>query len=111
NVAFIGLGIMGLPMAGHLLAAGHQLTVSSRTKAKAKDLLSKGATWADSPADAARAADVVFTCLPDTPDVEQVLLGKAGVIEAARDGLLVVDHSTISPSKTREMADQLAAKG
>lgn len=111
NLAFIGLGIMGLPMAGHLLAAGHRVTVATRTKSKAEPLLAKGAAWVDSPAEAAAAADVVFTCVPDTPDVESVLLGKGGVIEAARSGLVVVDHSTISPSATRDMAAKLAARG
>jgi 3-hydroxyisobutyrate dehydrogenase len=111
NLAFIGLGIMGLPMAGHLVSAGHQLFVHTRTNAKAADLLARGARWCDSPADAARNADIVFTCLPDTPDVQQVLLGENGVIHAARSGLLVVDHSTISPKVTREMAEALAAKG
>ncbi|HEX8916813.1 MAG TPA: NAD(P)-dependent oxidoreductase [Humisphaera sp.] len=111
NLAFIGLGIMGLPMAGHLLGAGHAVAVHTRTKAKAQPLLDKGATWADSPAAAARSADVVFTCVPDTPDVEHVLLGPGGVAESARPGLVVVDHSTISPAATRTMAEALAAKG
>lgn len=111
NVAFIGLGIMGGPMAGHLLAAGHAVTIHTRTKARAEPLLDRGATWVATPADAARAADVVFTCLPDTPDVEHVLLGPGGVIEAARPGLLVVDHSTISPAATRRMAGTLQARG
>ncbi|QOV88453.1 NAD(P)-dependent oxidoreductase [Humisphaera borealis] len=111
NLAFIGTGIMGLPMAGHLLAAGHRVTVTSRTKSRVEPLLAKGATWADSPAAAAKDASVVFTCVPDTPDVESVLLGKGGVIESARAGLIVVDHSTISPSATREMAAKLVERG
>lgn len=102
---------MGLPMAGHLLAAGHRVTVTSRTKSRVEPLLAKGATWADSPAAAAKDASVVFTCVPDTPDVESVLLGKGGVIESARAGLIVVDHSTISPSATREMAAKLVERG
>ena len=110
KLAFIGLGIMGLPMAGHLLAAGHQLTLHSRTQSKAQPLLAKGAVWADSPRAAAQSADVVFLCVTDTPDVQAVLLGPGGVIEAARPGLIVVDHSTISPSATRYMANQLAHK-
>src|SRR3954462_11035945 len=93
--AFIGLGIMGRPMAGHLLAAGHRLVVHTRTGATAKELIDRGSAWAGSAAEAARAADVVFMCVPDTPDVERVLLGGGGVIEAAREGLIVVDHSTI----------------
>src|SRR5205823_8704052 len=95
------------PMAGQLLAAGHRLTVYTRTRSRAEELLAKGATWADSPKAAAEAADVVFTCVPDTPDVEAVLLGPGGVIGAARPGMVVVDHSTISPSATRHFADVL----
>jgi len=102
---------MGVPMAGHLLAAGHRLSVTSRTKSKAEPLLARGAAWAESPAAAAKAADAVFLCVPDTPDVESVLLGEGGVIESARDGLIVVDHSTISPSATRDMAAKLAERG
>jgi 3-hydroxyisobutyrate dehydrogenase len=111
RLAFIGLGIMGGPMAGHLLAAGHSVVVNTRTKARADELLSKGATWANSPADAARDAEVIFTCVPDTPDVEAVLLGDGGVISGAKAGAIVVDHSTISPAITREMATKLREKG
>jgi 3-hydroxyisobutyrate dehydrogenase len=111
RIAFIGLGIMGLPMAGHLLSAGHQLTISTRTKSKAQSLLDRGATWAATPKDAAKPADVVFTCLPDTPDVREVLLGDHGVIRSAHRGQVIVDHSTISPKATREMAAALAEKG
>jgi 3-hydroxyisobutyrate dehydrogenase len=111
RLAFIGLGIMGAPMAGHLLAAGHPLVVYNRTKSKADALLARGATWADSPAEAARGADVVFVCVTDTPDVEAVVLGRSGIADAARAGLIVVDHSTISPSATRRLADALEAKG
>ncbi len=101
---------MGLPMAGHLLAAGHPLTVHSRTKSKAADLLARGVKWADSPAAAASAADVVFICVPDTPDVQRVVIGENGIHAAAHPGLIVVDHSTISPSATRTMAAALAQK-
>jgi 3-hydroxyisobutyrate dehydrogenase len=111
RVAFIGTGIMGAPMAGHLLGAGFPLTVHSRTKSKADDLLRRGAAWADSPADATRNADVVFVNVPDTPDVEAVLLGSNGVHSVARPGLTVIDHSTISPSATRRMAGVLAERG
>ncbi len=111
HLGFIGLGIMGAPMAGHLLSAGHRLTLHTRTKSRADELLARGAMWADSPADAARDADVVFVCVPDTPDVQTVLLGAGGVIESTRPGLIVVDHSTISPIATREMARRLAERG
>jgi len=111
RVGFIGLGIMGQPMAGHLLAAGCSLTVYARTKGKAAKLVSCGAREAASPAEVAARSDIVFLCVTDTPDVEQVLLGDSGVIQSARPGLIVVDHSTISPSATRRMAEKLAERG
>jgi 3-hydroxyisobutyrate dehydrogenase len=111
RLAFIGTGIMGAPMAGHLLSAGHRLIVHTRTRSRADDLLRRGAAWADSPAAAARDADVVFVNVPDTPDVEAVVLGERGILSAARAGLVVVDHSTISPSATRQMSEALAARG
>ena len=111
HIAFIGLGIMGLPMAGHLLTAGHQVTVHTRTRAKAETLLARGAKWADSPAEAARQAAVIFICVPDTPDVQRVVMGDRGIASVAVKGQIVVDHSTISPTATREMADALAVKG
>ncbi|HEV2295219.1 MAG TPA: NAD(P)-dependent oxidoreductase [Tepidisphaeraceae bacterium] len=110
RLAFIGLGIMGGPMAGHLLAAGYPLVVNTRTQSRASELLARGATWAPFPADAADDADVIFLCLPDTPDVASVLLGDNGVIGGAKAGAIVVDHSTISPAATREMAVRLAAR-
>jgi 3-hydroxyisobutyrate dehydrogenase len=109
--AFIGLGIMGGPMAGHLLDAGCPLVVHTRTRAKAESLLARGATWADSPAQAAREASTVFLCLPDTPDVEAVVLGNDGVLAGAKPGAVIVDHSTISPAATREMARRAAQQG
>lgn len=111
ELAFIGLGIMGRSMAGHLVTAGHSVTVHTRSKAKADDLLARGARWAGTPADAARHAEVAFICVTDTPDVEAVVLGPGGIREAARPGLIVVDHSTISPSATRRFAAEVAAGG
>jgi len=111
QLGFIGLGVMGEPMAGHLLTAGYPLVVQTRSKSKADGLIARGAKWADSPADAARDADVVFICVTDTPDVEKVVLGPGGVIEAPRAGMVVVDHSTISPSATRGMAAELDKRG
>jgi 3-hydroxyisobutyrate dehydrogenase len=107
RLAFIGLGIMGGPMAGHLLAAEHPLVVNTRTQSRANDLLARGATWAPFPADAAHDADVIFLCLPDTPDVETVLLSDNGVIHGAKPGAIIVDHSTISPAATRAMATRM----
>ena len=98
-------------MAGHLLTADCSLSVHTRTRPTADALLSAGAVWADSPAAASAAADVVFVCVTDTPDVQAVLLGPGGVVDSARPGLIVVDHSTISPVVTREMAATLAERG
>src|SRR5215468_3527288 len=111
DLAFIGLGIMGKSMAGHLLAAGHRLTVHSRTRSAGDELVSRGARWADSPNDAAQQAEVAFICVTDTPDVDKVVLGPRGIREASRAGLIVVDHSTISPSATRRFAAELFAAG
>lgn len=110
KLAFIGLGIMGEPMAGHLLAAGHALMIHTRTKSKAKSIISRGAKWAASPAEAAKQADVVFICVTDTPDVEAVVVGENGLIHGVSSGAIVVDHSTISPAATRAMAKSLAEK-
>jgi 3-hydroxyisobutyrate dehydrogenase len=110
DISFIGLGIMGLPMAGHLLKAGHTLTINTRTKSKAEHLLNNGAKWANSPAEAAN-SDVIFICVTDTPDVEAVLLGKNGIASAAKPGTIIIDHSTISPGATKQFAEKLAAKG
>lgn len=111
RLAFIGLGVMGQPMAGHLLAAGHALSVNTRTRTKARGLLNKGAHWSATPAEAVKEADFVFICVPDTPDVEAVLLGEHGITGGVRKGAIVVDHSTISPTATRRFAKELAARG
>ena len=99
---------MGNPMAGHLLDAGHTLTVHTRTKRKAEKLIQRGARYAPTPADAVRNADVVFVCVNDTPDMEQVALGEAGIIHAARAGVICVDHSTVAPEATARVADEFA---
>jgi 3-hydroxyisobutyrate dehydrogenase len=110
RLGYIGTGIMGGPMTRNLLRAGYAVTVHNRTKAKADALLAEGANWAPTAADVARNSDIVITCVPDTPDVRQVLLGKNGVIEAARPGLICVDMSTISPAATKEMGQVLQEK-
>src|SRR5579872_2304920 len=111
RIGFIGLGIMGGPMAGRLLDARYPLVVHSRTKSRASRLISKGARFLDSPADVARESDIVFICVTDTPDVEAVVSGDEGIASAARRGLIVVDHSTISPVATRQLADELGKSG
>ena len=110
RIAFIGTGIMGRPMTLNLLKAGFAITVHTRTKSKAQEVIKAGAVWADSPSAAAEKADVVITCLPDTGDVKQVVLGKSGVIESSHPGLICIDMSTISPFETQQMAKTLAER-
>ena len=110
RVACIGLGTMGGPMAGHLLDAGHEVAVWNRTPAKADDLVARGARRAESPADAARDADVVVTCVSDTPDLMAVVLGEQGVIEGIPAGAVLLDCSTVSPSAEKALEEALAAK-
>jgi 2-hydroxy-3-oxopropionate reductase len=111
RVAFLGLGIMGGAMAANLLAAGYRVTLFSRTRARAAALEAAGATWCDSPAEAAREADAVCLCLPDTPDVEGALFGPRGAAEALRPGAVVVDFSTVSADASRGWAQRLAERG
>jgi len=111
RIGFLGLGTMGVAMAGHLVRSGRTVTVWNRTPGRAADLVEAGATEADSPAAVAEASDVVLLCVSDTPDVEAVLFGPGGVAEAARQGLLVIDCSTIAPGATRAMAGRLAEAG
>ena len=111
KIAFIGMGIMGAPMAQNLLKAGYPVTVHTRTKSKAQPVIDAGALWVDSPAQAAKNADIVITCVTDTPDVEKVLLGEKGVIESAYQGMICIDMSTISPEATKHMAQVLNEKG
>jgi 3-hydroxyisobutyrate dehydrogenase len=111
NTGFVGMGLMGAPMAGHLLKAGHKVAVWNRTRSKAEPLAAQGARVASSPADAAKGADFVFTCVGDTPDVEEVLFGKAGVAETAAKGSLVVDCSTIAPEAEVDYGARLAKQG
>jgi 2-hydroxy-3-oxopropionate reductase len=110
RIGFIGLGIMGKPMATNLLAAGLDLTVHSRSAGPVDELVDAGATRASGPAEVAAASDVTITMLPDTPDVEQVLTGAGGVLEGASPGSLVIDMSSIDPAPTRAMAETFAAR-
>src|SRR6266581_2268881 len=111
TIGFIGLGVMGKPMAKNLIKAGHQLVVYSRTRTSVDELVSAGATAAASPADTARQATIVMTMLPDTPDVELVLTAPDGVLSALRSGSLVIDMSSISPVATKRLATLVADKG
>ncbi len=111
NVAFLGLGRMGAAMARHVLQAGHHLQVWNRTPDKAAELVASGATAAESPAEAARDADVVVCMLADPDAVRQVLLGPGGAADGAAEGTLVIDASTIGPSAAREIAAELEKRG
>jgi 3-hydroxyisobutyrate dehydrogenase len=111
KVAFIGLGTMGIPMALNILNAGFDLTVHNRTRDKEKIPAKELAQRAASPREAAVGAEVIITCVSDTPDVEEVIMGENGVIHGAQAGSIVVDMSTISPTVTRQIAQDLGKKG
>jgi 2-hydroxy-3-oxopropionate reductase len=111
KVGFIGLGVMGKPMARNLLQAGYPLVAHNRSRGPVEELVAEGAKHAFSPAEVATQVQVVITCLPDSPDVELVALGTGGVIEGIREGSICVDMSTISPVTTRKVAYALAEKG
>jgi 2-hydroxy-3-oxopropionate reductase len=111
NIAFIGLGIMGSPMAVHLAKAGHQVAGYNRTPDKAAPLVAAGGRAAESVADAVRDAEVVCVMVPDSPDVVDVLAGEGGVFDNAKPGTLVIDFSSIRPDVTAQLAEQARAKG
>src|SRR5688572_30725317 len=111
TVGFIGLGVMGRPMAKHVIAAGHPLIVHSRSAGPVAALVAAGASAATTPADLARRSDVVITMLPDTPDVERVVAGADGVAEGVRRGSVVIDMSSISPVAAKRLATIIASKG
>ena len=111
NIAFIGLGIMGSPMAVHLAKAGHQVAGYNRSPEKAAPLVDAGGRAAESIADAVRDADVVCLMVPDSPDVSNVLSGEGGVFDNAKEGTLVVDFSSIRPDVTTGLAEQAATRG
>ena len=110
-IGFIGLGIMGRPMARNLLKAGHSLIVHSRSQGPVDEIVKAGAKAAASPRDVAAQCDVLITMLPNSPDVELVALGPNGIIDGARRGLILADMSTISPIVSKKVGDALAAKG
>jgi 2-hydroxy-3-oxopropionate reductase len=110
RVGFIGLGLMGKPMARNLMRAGYPLTIHNRSRGAVDELAAEGATPATSPKEVAEQVDVVITCLPDSPDVEQVTLGSNGITEGGRSGLTVIDMSTIAPGVAMHIADELAER-
>lgn len=111
KVGYIGLGIMGKAMARNILKAGFPVVVHNRSRAAVKELVAEGAVEAFSPKNVAEQADVVFTNLPDSPDVELVAFGPEGIMDGAKDGLVFVDNSTIKPATARKVAAALGGKG
>jgi len=110
KVGYIGLGLMGRSIARNILKAGFPLFVHNRSHAAVDELVAEGATAASTPAVVAAQVDVVFTNLPDTPDVEQVVLGEQGILEGAHHGLIYVDNSTIKPASSRIIAQKLVER-
>jgi len=111
DIGFIGLGVMGRPMATHLLSKGHRLVVHSRSQPPVDELVAAGATAAKTPAEVAQRSAIVITMLPDTPDVTLVLTGPDGVVAGLTRGSIVIDMSSISPVETRRLASVVAARG
>ncbi|MFD5226102.1 2-hydroxy-3-oxopropionate reductase [Microbacterium sp. NPDC058342] len=111
RIAFIGLGIMGLPMAANLVAAGHHVTGYNRSPARTAELVARGGTAAESVAEAVADAEFVITMLPDGPDVAAVVEGEDGVLRHLRDGAVIVDMSSISPTTARTLAERAESSG
>ena len=112
KVAFVGLGVMGYPMAGHLAAAGHDVVVYNRTAARAGDWTAKhGGRSAPTPAEAAAGRDIVFSCVGNDDDVRAVVLGESGILAGMESGAILVDHTTASATLARELAAAGADKG
>lgn len=111
KIGYIGLGLMGKPIARNILKAGFDLTVHNRSRESVRELVGEGAHEAYSPKEVAQQVDVVFTNLPDSPDVELVALGEEGIFEGAHRGLIFVDNSTIKPANTKMIGKRLAEEG
>jgi 2-hydroxy-3-oxopropionate reductase len=111
TVGYIGLGLMGKSIARNILKAGFPVVVHNRSRGAVDELVAEGAKAANSPAEVAAQVDVIFTNLPDSPDVEKVVLGENGILAGAREGLIFVDNSTIKPASARMLAEKLAEKG
>ncbi|MGB0579617.1 MAG: NAD(P)-dependent oxidoreductase [Limisphaerales bacterium] len=111
RMGWIGTGVMGSSMCGHLIAAGFAATVYSRTQSKAQGLLDQGATWADSPKAVAEASDIIFSIVGFPSDVKEVLLGEDGALAGAKEGAVLVDMTTSDPSLAVKIAEAAAVKG
>ena len=110
NITFIGTGVMGSSVIEHLLRANYKVTVFTRTKEKANDLLNKGASWAETPKEAVSTADIIFTMVGYPKDVEEVYFGSGGIFEGAREGQVVVDMTTSSPALAKRVAEEAKTK-
>lgn len=111
TIAFVGTGVMGLSMAGHLMEAGYALFVFNRTEARARPLVERGARWADSAGEAASRADIVITMVGYPADVEEIYLSRGGIVERAREGAVLVDMTTSSPALAERIAKTAAERG
>lgn len=111
KVGYIGLGLMGAPMARNLMKAGHELVVHNRSQEVVAALAAEGATAANNPKEVTEKSDFVFTNLPDSPDVEKIVLGPDGIREGAHEGLIFIDNSTIKPETARLLAEELVEVG
>jgi 2-hydroxy-3-oxopropionate reductase len=111
KVGYIGLGLMGKSIARNILKSGFPVVVHNRSRAAVDELVSEGAIAANSPKEVASQVDIIFTNLPDSPDVEKVVFGENGIIKGARAGLIVIDNSTIKPASARMIAEKLKEKG
>jgi 3-hydroxyisobutyrate dehydrogenase len=111
RLGWIGTGVMGSSMCAHLLSAGYQVTVSTRTRSRADALIESGATWADTPSAVAKASDVVFTMLGYPSDVREVVLGPSGILSAAKEGSVIVDMSTSEPALAVQIAQAASQRG
>lgn len=111
KVGFIGLGNIGMPMAKTLLKAGFELTVHNRSRSKVHEMVALGAISASSPAEITQTTDIVLACLPDVPTVEEIFLGDEGIMTNAREGQVLVDHSTVGPGTSRKIAEAARIRG
>jgi 2-hydroxy-3-oxopropionate reductase len=111
KIGFVGLGIMGKPMARNLMESGYELIVHNRSQGPVDELIREGANAAGSPSEIARESDVIVTMLPDSPDVQRVVAGEGGVLAGIKEGSLLIDMSTISPVVTEELAAGVKERG
>src|SRR6476646_10687653 len=111
RIGWIGTGVMGSSMCGHILTAGFRVTLHSRTKAKAQPLVDLGAAWAENPCTVAAQSDMIFTMVGFPQDVRAVYVGETGILAGARSGMVLIDMTTTDPTRSREIAKRATTKG